>query len=87
MEQWTPASTWHFSGRQIRTNRQMVQEIADRCGTDRFHQRTERQGQDDVYLLDDEPTRSELGWRPRVDLSEGLDRVVDWYRANQNRWS
>jgi dTDP-glucose 4,6-dehydratase len=87
MEQWTPASTWHFSGRQVRTNRQMVQEIAERCGTESFHQRTERQGQDDVYLLDDEPTRSELGWRPRVELSEGLDRVVEWYRANQNRWS
>jgi nucleoside-diphosphate-sugar epimerase len=25
-----------------------------------------------------------LGWRPEVDLSEGLARLVDWYRANRD---
>ena len=33
-----------------------------------------------------DPSRiaSELGWAPQVSLEEGLDRSVEWYRANQS---
>ncbi len=34
------------------------------------------------YLkLDSSRARNQLGWRPRWNLSEGLDAVVDWYAA------
>jgi len=34
------------------------------------------------YLkLDSSRARSQLGWRPRWDLGDGLDAVVDWYTA------
>jgi UDP-glucose 4-epimerase len=35
-----------------------------------------------VYV-DDSRIRQELGWRPKVDLLEGLRRTVDFYRAHQ----
>ena len=35
-----------------------------------------------AYLrLDCAKARSELGWRPRLDLAQGLRRTVDWYKA------
>jgi nucleoside-diphosphate-sugar epimerase len=33
-----------------------------------------------VQAADVERTRSVLGWRPRVDLDEGLRRTITWYR-------
>jgi GDP-L-fucose synthase len=26
-----------------------------------------------------------LGWKAKVDLPEGIDRTIDWYRENQQR--
>lgn len=35
-----------------------------------------------AYLrLDCAKARSELGWRPRLDLAQGLRRTVEWYKA------
>jgi dTDP-glucose 4,6-dehydratase len=87
LEQWEPAQTWHFAGRQIRANIEMVRAIASRCGVDRLHSRSERRGQDGVYLLEDSRTRAALGWTPEVGLEEGLNRVVEWYRENPRNWS
>jgi nucleoside-diphosphate-sugar epimerase len=33
-----------------------------------------------VQAADVERTRSVLGWRPRVDLDEGLRRTITWFR-------
>ena len=87
LEQWVPAQTWHFAGRQIRTNLEMVKAIASRCGVDGMHSRSERRGQDGVYRLEDSGTRTALEWTPEIGLEEGLDRVVEWYRENPRNWS
>jgi len=34
------------------------------------------------YHADDSAFRAATGWRPRVDMAEGLARTLDWYRAN-----
>jgi nucleoside-diphosphate-sugar epimerase len=34
-----------------------------------------------VHVADIETTKSALGWTPRVELREGLDRTVDFYRS------
>jgi dTDP-glucose 4,6-dehydratase len=45
----------------------------------------DRPGHDYRYALD--ITRiSELGWEPRVDFAEGLQRTVRWYEDNQKWW-
>jgi len=35
------------------------------------------------YALDCSKLQTELGWKPRVNLEEGLERTVDWYLENQ----
>ena len=44
----------------------------------------DRPGHDRRYALDSGRVRSELGWRPTVDLHDGLGRTVRWYL--ENRW-
>lgn len=46
--------------------------------------KVEKPGADDLpsILLDARTTRSAFGWEPRVPLSVGIDRAVQWYRAN-----
>ena len=38
----------------------------------------DRMGQDAQYLLDSGKIRRELGWEPKVGLSEGLDETIAW---------
>lgn len=38
----------------------------------------ERTGIDKCYWLDSRAIREDLGWRPRINLTEGLDRMVKW---------
>ncbi|RME06984.1 MAG: dTDP-glucose 4,6-dehydratase [Anaerolineae bacterium] len=44
----------------------------------------DRPGHDRRYAMDIRKIRTELGWRPRHTLSEGLRKTVDWYLANQD---
>ena len=44
----------------------------------------DRPGHDRRYALDSSRIRRELGWRPTLDLHEGLGRTVRWYL--ENRW-
>jgi dTDP-glucose 4,6-dehydratase len=48
----------------------------------RFEEATEsvgdRVGQDAAYTLDSSRAHSELGWRPSVDLDQGIDEVISW---------
>ncbi len=43
----------------------------------------DRPGHDARYAIDPGKAETELGWRPRYDLSHGLAATVDWYIANQ----
>lgn len=42
----------------------------------------ERPGQDAAYVIDSTLARTELGWRPTVDLDTGLAEVIQWVRDN-----
>ncbi len=42
----------------------------------------DRPGHDKRYALDSSKIRSELGWRPRHSLDEGLMKTVKWYLEN-----
>lgn len=47
---------------------------------------TDRPGHDARYAIDPTRIRTELGWRPSVDLQEGLRRTVAWYLDNESWW-
>ena len=44
----------------------------------------DRPGHDRRYAMDSSRVRRELGWRPELDLHEGLGRTIRWYL--ENRW-
>jgi CDP-glucose 4,6-dehydratase len=39
-------------------------------------------GEIDRQFVDSTKLREATGWRPRVELREGLRRTLDWYRAH-----
>jgi len=51
--------------------RSLITFVADRLGHDRR------------YAIDAGKIRRELGWQPKVDFSEGIERTIDWYLTHQ----
>jgi dTDP-glucose 4,6-dehydratase len=43
----------------------------------------DRPGHDKRYAMDLTKSKTELGWKPQVSLTEGLQRTITWYRENQ----
>ncbi len=81
LEQGQPGRIYHLSpdaGIAVRT---VVQRVAERLGK-RFEDVCqvvdERPGQDAAYVIDSTTARDQFGWKPRIELAEGLDEVVQW---------
>ena len=47
---------------------------------------TDRPGHDERYAIDPSRIRDDLGWRPSVNVDEGLEKTVQWYLNNENWW-
>ncbi len=45
----------------------------------------DRAGHDMRYAIDSRKVENELGWKPSLQFSEGLEKTVDWYLANE-KW-
>ncbi len=61
--------------------RDVVSRICEKLGR-KYEEATvhvdERPGQDAAYVINSARARKELGWRPEIDIDEGLDDVVGW---------
>ena len=63
---------------------ELVPESPHRPHADLIEFVPDRPGHDRRYAIESSRVRRELGWRPSVDLQEGLDLTVRWYL--ENRW-
>ena len=46
----------------------------------------DRPGHDERYAIDSSRIQKELGWKPSVNLQEGLKKTVLWYLNNEKWW-
>lgn len=46
----------------------------------------DRPGHDERYAIDPTRIRAEIGWRPSVQLEDGLRKTVEWYLDNEAWW-
>jgi dTDP-glucose 4,6-dehydratase len=77
----TLGECYHISGYELVSIRQLVETILhrlDRRFEDCVEVGPERPGKDTAYTLDSFKLRSELGWRDRISLVEGIDDVIAW---------
>jgi dTDP-glucose 4,6-dehydratase len=45
----------------------------------------DRKGHDFRYAIDSSKIRTDLGWKPQVDLEEGLEETIEWFTRNLER--
>ena len=46
----------------------------------------DRKGHDKRYAIDSSKIESELNWKPKVNLENGLNKTINWYLKNKNWW-
>jgi len=83
-----PAGGVYNVGTGVETSgRQVAEAVLDIMGKPRsmIEYVADRPGHDYRYALDTSLV-TELGWEPRVNLAEGLDRTVRWYQDRQEWW-
>jgi len=47
---------------------------------------TDRKGHDLRYAIDYAKAKQELGWEPKIDFAEGLQKTIKWYKSNKTWW-
>jgi dTDP-glucose 4,6-dehydratase len=81
-----PGEVYNVGGDE-RENLEMVRRILDLTGADESLVRhvSDRPGHDRRYSIDDTKLRA-LGWKPQVELADGLTETFAWYRDNRAWW-
>jgi dTDP-glucose 4,6-dehydratase len=88
LERGEPGEVYNVGGPDEMANIDVVNRILELTGRDEslIDHVKDRPGHDRRYSLDSSKTRAELGWEAAVGFDEGLERTVDWYRANESWW-
>jgi dTDP-glucose 4,6-dehydratase len=86
LERGAPGEVYNVGGDE-RENLDMVRRILDLTGADESLVRhvTDRPGHDRRYSIDDSKLRG-LGWKPQIELEDGLAATFAWYRDNRAWW-
>jgi len=82
-----PGETYNIGGRQELENIQVVKTILRLAEKPEslISYVTDRLGHDLRYSLDIEKI-TRLGWRPETSFEKGIEKTVQWYRANPEWW-
>jgi len=78
---------WHVAGSQELTNNELATRILARLGKSadlikHIDDFDIRPGHDRRYALNCDKLRA-TGWTPKIELGEGLDGCIDWYKNNE----
>jgi dTDP-glucose 4,6-dehydratase len=87
LEHGRPGEAYNVGGPDECPNLEVVQRIIELTGAspELIEHVTDRPGHDRRYSLSSDKL-GELGWQAQVRFADGLERTVDWYRANTEWW-
>src|SRR3954447_2458618 len=87
LERGEPGEVYNVGGPDEAANIDVVKKIIEYTDADEslIEYVTDRPGHDRRYSLGSEKARA-LGWEAEIRFIEGLERTVDWYRANTAWW-
>lgn len=85
MEQAGMGEIYHLSSDKLHSIKSIAKIICDKIGSD-FDKSIEnvsaRLGSDAAYILNSSKARKEFGWKPQIELEEGIDEVIKWVNEN-----
>lgn len=85
MESRTAGEVYHLSPDQGISIENIVKKICNKLRKD-FNEITEiveeRTGQDTEYILNSNKIRTELNWKPKIEIDGGLKQCIDWVNKN-----
>ena len=84
LERGRPGVVYNIGGADVQDNLTMARKLLGVVGKSESLIRhvTDRPGHDRRYALDSSRIAAELGWRPLIPLSQGLQQTVTWYMQN-----
>jgi dTDP-glucose 4,6-dehydratase len=87
LEKGRTGEVYNIGGGNVEENLAMVRRLLHLTGKPEtlLSYVQDRPGHDRRYALDCRKITSELGWRPRISLEDGLRQTMDWYKKN-NGW-
>lgn len=87
MEKGTPGEVYNISGNQDCTNLEITNRILKHLGKpDTLIQHvTDRPGHDRRYAIDNSRLTN-LGWKPKWNIEDGLRNTIEWYQENEGWW-
>lgn len=85
----TIGDAYHISTTNTLTISQVVKHVFKSLGATEFLDEWvlnvgERDGKDFAYKLSSNKVRDQFGWRDRISFEEGVDRVIEWFLANES---
>ena len=97
LENGRPGESYNIGADCQLTNASVVEAICTRLDSLRprrdgasfttlIQQVPDRPGSDLRYAVDTRKIRTELGWTPSIELSDGLEETVRWYLDNEQWW-
>lgn len=80
-----PGSIYHFSTTDPLSIRSLVKLLAKATGVsfrDKVSDVNDRSGKDSAYLLNCSKAYTELGWKAKISLEEGIKEMLAWIKDN-----
>ena len=86
LERGRPGAIYNIGGPGVETNLEMARRVLRVLGKPEslLTHVTDRPGHDRRYAINSSKLAAETGWRPQVELDEGLRGTVAWYAANSD---
>ena len=85
MKRGKSGESYNISGYNEITNNFIIRKILKKMGKpkDLMEYVSDRPGHDFRYSLDSSKIEKRVGWKPKHNFEEGLEKTIDWYLSNQ----